>query len=211
MFDRFFERAGQFFFQQMRPFFFFLFLATGPFLASFLLFQEKQALEIFEHQFSSIVSKSKRAFEKKGRKEKFLELHKKSDPYFLDKEIESLSFLEQEKKRLKNWLSHPAIANKEALWSRLRWLESDQNRLSFADDEMQFSKTVKETLEKQREIVELDQDDLKHLLALIEELPPVKMNRPQLVISEFSLTKKKTELQNEVFELKMELLKREFQ
>ncbi len=215
MFDRFFEASGKFFFQKMRPPFFLLLLGIGPFISSFLLFKEKQSVEIFQNQFSSIVLKSKRAFEKKARKENFLETHKNSDPYFLDKEIESLSFLENEKMLLKNWLSHPAIASKDALRQRLNFLESGQNRLSFTDDEIQFSKTLKETLEKQRETVEVDQDDLKNLLALIEEVPfesiPLKINRPQLIISDFSLTKKTTELQNEVFELKMELLKREFQ
>jgi hypothetical protein len=215
MSDSFFEASGRFFFQKLRPPFFLLLLGISPLVSSFLLFNERQSVEIFQNQFSSIALKSKTAFEKKERKERFLQTHKNSDPYFLDKEIESLSFLANEKTQLKNWLSHPAIANKDMLKKRLIFLESDQNRLSFTDDEIQFSKTVRETLEKQREIVEVDQDDLKNLLALIEETSldsaPSKINRPQLVISDFSLTKKNTNLQNEVFELKMELLKREFQ
>jgi hypothetical protein len=74
---------------------------------------------------------------------------------------------------------------------------------------------MKETLEKQKMPIELDEEDLKNLLALIEETPfhlaLPKMNRPQLIISDFSLTKKNAPLQNEVFELRMDILKREFQ
>lgn len=210
MFNRFLELSGRFFFQRLRTPFFLAFLGTLPLASSFFLFSEKQATELFQDQFSSIALKAKTAFAKKIRKEKFLETHKNSAPYFLDKEIESLSFLENEKARLKSWFAHPAIANKDALKKRLSFLESHQNYLSFADDEIQISKTYKETLEKQRERVEVDSDDLKNLLALIEETSEESNLRPQLVICDFFLKKKTTELQNEVYELKMDLLKREF-
>jgi len=211
MFHRFLELSGRFFFQKLRTPFFLLLLATGPLLSSFFLFSEKQTTEVFQDQFSSIAQKAKTAFAKKTRKEKFLETHKNSDPYFLDKEIESLAFLETEKARLKSWLTHPAIANKEALKKRLSFLEGRQNRLSFVDDEIQLGKSCKETLEKQRERVEVDVEDLKHLLALIEEIQgEANLKRPQLLICDFSLKKKATELQNEIYELKMDLLKREF-
>jgi hypothetical protein len=215
MFDDFFERSGKFFFQKMRPPFFLLLLGIAPLASGFFLFQQRKSIEVFQEQFSSVALKAKTAFEKKRRKERFLEIHKHSDPYFLDQEIESLSFLSSEKERLKSWLSHPAIANKSALQKRLHFLESDQNRLSFIDDEIQISKFMKETLEKQKMPIELDEEDLKNLLALIEETPfhlaLPKMNRPQLIISDFSLTKKNAPLQNEVFELRMDILKREFQ
>jgi len=53
---------------------------------------------------------------------------------------------------------------------------------------------------------------LKTLVHLIEETDPLKNSgqRPQLLISDFSMAKKNTLLQNEVFEIKMDLLKREF-
>ncbi len=214
MFHHFFERSGRFFFQQMRLPFFLLLLGIGPLFSGFLLFYERESTEVFQNQFLSIAKKAKKAFEKKERKEWFLAVHKNSDPYFLDKEIESLSFLEQEKARLKNWMSHPALSNKDSLKERLHFLESDQNRISFVEAGIQISNTFKETLEKQRESVEIDQGDLKRLLSLIEEqsLDPefLKTNRPQLVICDFSLSKKSTVLQNEVFDLKMDILKREF-
>jgi len=215
MFDDFFENAGKFFFQKIRPSFFLIFLGIPPLVSSFFLFQEKKSMEVFQGQFSSISLKAKTAFEKKSRKERFLEIHKNSNPYFLDQEIESLSFLCSEKERIKNWLSHPAIANKSILQKRLHFLESNQNRLSFIDEEIQMSKFVKETIEKQKNSIELDEEDLKNLLGLIEETnsnpDSLKKNRPQLIISDFSITKKNTPLQNEVLELKMDILKREFQ
>lgn len=211
MVHRFLESAGRFFFERLRPSFFFLLLGIGPITSSLFLFSEKQSVEMFQEQFAHIARKAKTAVAKKLRKEKFLQMHKNSDPYFLDKEIESLSLLENERGRLKRWLTHPAIANKEALTKRLYFLESGQNLLSFTEDEIQFSKAFKETYEKQRGTVEVDADDLKSLLSRIEEVQSVNMNRPQLIICDFSLKKKRTELQNEVFELNMDLLKREFQ
>jgi len=207
---RFLEMSGKFFFQKLRPLFFFLFLSMAPLASGLFLFSEKQSLEIFQEQFSTILLKVKTAFAKKMRKEKFLEKHAQSNPYFLESELESLNLLEREKLTLKRWATHPAIANKEALKNRLSFLESSQNRLGFVGDEIQFAKTFKETLETQKEPVEVDGEDLMRLLSLIEGVS-TDVKRPQLIITDFALKKKKTELQNEVFELKMDLLKREFQ
>jgi hypothetical protein len=215
MFGEFFEKSGKFLFQRVNPLLFLTILGVAPLISGFLLFNERQSVEILQSQFTTISKKTKTAFKKKARKERFLKNHNNSDPYFLDKEIESISFLENEKMRLKSWLSHPAISNKELLRDRLNFLESEDNCLIFIDDEILFSKNMKETLERQREPVEVDQDDLKHLLSMIEEIPldsqPHPSNRPQLIICDFSLTKKLSPLQNEVFELKMDILKREFQ
>jgi hypothetical protein len=215
-----FEKIGRFLFQKNRMPIFLLSLSIGPLLAAFFLYMEKQSFNALEETSSLAMRKVKSAFHRKHRKEAFLAKHENSDPYFLDKEIESLSFLNQEKKQLKGWLSHPAISNKDKLFRRIHFLENGENRLSFSEDEIQVSKTCKETLEKQRYPIEIDPNDLQKLLSIIEESsgeenelenkPSSLKGRPQLLICNFSMTKKNAPLQNEVFEITMDLVKREF-
>jgi hypothetical protein len=198
---------------------FFVSLSIGPVLSALFLYSEKQSFETLQETSSTAMRRVKSAFHRKAKKDAFLAGHDNSDPYFIDKEIESLHFLESEQALLKKWLSHPAMANKDKLIRRMNFLSSADNQLSFTEENIQVSKTCKETLEKQRYPIEADSDDLKKLLHSIEETSfdqqPlvdsfVDRNRPQLLICNFSMTKKNTLLQNEVFEIKMDLLKREF-
>lgn len=208
----FFEKSGRLLFAKIRLPFFLLLLILPPLFSALYLFSEMQTIETLQERFFLAMKKGKTAFARKERKEKFLARHSKPDPYFLDKEIESLSFLTREQISLKQWLLHPAISQKTLLAERLHFLQSGENRLSFAEEEIHLSNLCKETVEKQRTPVELDEEDLKSLLCKIEEIPRLdtKYNRPQLLITNFSLHKKATPLHNEVFEIQMELLKREF-
>jgi len=166
-----FEKIGRFLFQKNRMPIFLFSLSIGPLVAAFFLYHEKQSFNVLEETSSVAMRKAKSAFQRKTRKEAFLTKHENSDPYFLDKEIESLCFLNQEKNQLKGWLSHPAISNKDKLYRRIHFLENGENRLSFSEDEIQVSKTCKETVEKQRYPIEIDASDLQKLLSIVEESP----------------------------------------
>lgn len=205
-----FEKLGKFLFQKNRIPIFLFCLSVGPLASAFFLYVEKQSFEAIEQTSAFAMKRAKNAFQRKTRKSTFLAKHENSDPYFLDKEIESLSFLALEKQQLKKWLSHPAISNKDKLTRRINFIESGENRLSFTEEEIQVSKTCKETMEKQRHPIEVDVEDVKNLLAQIEDPSNEPKRRPQLLICNFSMTKKSTPLQNEVFEITMDLLKREF-
>lgn len=211
-----FEKTGRWIFQKKRLPLFLLSLSIGPIISALYLYSEKQSLETLQETSSVAMRRAKSAFQRKAKKDVFLSQHGNSDPYFLDKEIESLRFLQSEQALLKKWLSHPAIANKDKLVRRMNFLTSAENQLSFTEENIQVSKTCKETLEKQRYPIEADIGDLKKLLHSIEETAidqtetNATQNRPQLLICNFSMTKKNTLLQNEVFEIKMDLLKREF-
>lgn len=152
--------------------------------------------------------------EKKQTKETFLKRYAHSDPYFLEKNIESLSFLEDEKKQLEIGLQHPAILQKKLLKHRLGFLQNGENQLCFVQDTVQMIPTLKETTEKLRHPIQLNETDLKHLLSWIEDVPiepfsPLP-NMPQLIIKSFKMQKKETPLHSEILELEMELLKREW-
>jgi len=207
------EKIGRFLFNRIRLPFFLLLLSVGPVCVGVFLFMEKQSVDLLWEQLEIGKMKAKTAIDRKERKERFTQRHLESDPYFLNKELESLSFLEEEKINLKKWLNHPGISRKDRIAQRVRFLENGENKLVFQEEEIRLSKLYKETVEKQKSPIEIDANDLKKLLSLIEDLPSENLpltRRPQLIISEFSMHKKTTPFDGQAIEVKLDLFKREF-
>lgn len=210
----FLERCGKIFFSQMRlPFFYLLILLPWIFFACLLWMQISQEEEL-ETRFQRAALKGKSALDRKMRKETFLNHYTGSDPYFLDRHIEPLVFLAKEKEQLEFLLKHPALPQKEALQSRHAFLSGTENRLSFREEQVRTAGSVKETEEKQRHPIQLDQEDLENLLSRLEHCsigPFAPLDKsPQLLIRELKLKQLRTPLQTEIFELELELLNREF-
>ncbi len=204
----FLENFGKLFFLKMRPFFFFA-LVFFPLLAAGLyLFLESSKLQSLEERFDSAVRKQRLFAQKEARKKRFLERYSNPDPYFLDREIESFPLLQNEKNRLLSLLDHPAFANSPLIKNRLKQIE--KNSLAFTEKNILTSSSMKETEETLRYPIQMDEHDLKTLLALIEDVSDKTTPRPQILIKDFFLKKIQTPLQTEVFEVEMNLLKREF-
>lgn len=210
----FLERCGILFFSRMRPTFFFL-LVLFPILCSITYaWIDKNRFEEIEENFAAAFRKGRTSIDRKTKKERFLQHYLNPNPYFLDQEIESLKFLQKEKSHLESFLNHPALLRKELFQKRLSFLNSQENRLSFIEENIQTSSDIKETEEKQRHPIQLDEEDLQKLLTYVEDLPiksyvPPK-HSPQILIRDFKLRKIETALQTSIFELEMDLLKREF-
>lgn len=208
----FLENLGRFFFTRMRPAFFFILVVFPVVAASLFVYLESAEIQDLEDRLAKLSRKEKIAFERKGRKERFLKRYSNANPYFLDQKIEAFSLLQSEQTRLESLLHHPAFPESHSLKERLAFL--GENRFAFAEENIRASSTLKEVEEKQRKSVQMDENDLKAILSLVEDLPidsavPAS-GSPQLIIKDFRLKKQETSLQTEVFEVEMDLLKREF-
>lgn len=207
-----FEKIGKFFFSKMRPLFFFALVVFPVGAASLFLFLENSNLEELEARFMNAARNEKIASAKKVRKERFLRQHSHANPYFLDQQIESLPLLEEERKQLESLCRHPAFPNHQSLKERLNFL--NENRLVFAEENIRTSPKIKETGEKQKHPVQMDEKDLQKVLALIEHVSigsyRPSTDSPQIVIKDFRLKKQQTPLQTDIFEVDMDLLTREF-
>lgn len=210
----FLERVGKICFYQLRPSFFYSLILLPVILSILYLFF--QSVELFELQsnFNQSLEKGRVALERKALHDRFLKRYNHADPYFLDQQIESLLFLENESKEIRSLIQHPAVARVNLLEERLQFLLGEENRISFIEQNIRTSQNVKETEEKQRHPVQVDQKDLQKLLAILEDLnlgehtPPDQT--PQILIQNFHLQRQTTSLETEVFSLEMSLLKREF-
>lgn len=206
----FLEKCVALFFHKMRPSFFFILLLL-PFLGSgLILIAQSKKVEELEFRFEQCVKNQRSALEKRERKERFLARYSSSSPYFLNEAIEPFVFLAKETASLKNILSHPAYPKTDLIQKRLQFLE--KNRLRFKEEKVETFREFKQTQEKMEKPIELDEQELTDLLHRIEDpFSSSFSNRPQLLVKELFLKKQKTPLESEVFEMQMQLIKREFQ
>lgn len=136
---------------------------------------------------------------------------KNPDPHYLDKHVEALTFLLPEIKKLET-LQLENLED-EQIVKQLQWLKEGGNRLRFSEEQIRHNELFRETEEKQQQPIELNEEDLKKLLCLIEGITiwpyGPKEGRPQLIIKDFSLTKKELSSHEKVFVVSMQLIKRE--
>jgi len=171
------------------------FLACLPVLLSFsLVLIKTHNLEQLQEKMESLHLKAKSSFLKREFKNTFIKKYQNSDPYFLSKQLESLSFNLSEKKALNSFLSHTAFHQSFSLKNRLAFLKSSKNTLSFKEENISSNSFFKETEEIQQNPVELDINDIKKILSLVEEVSFENIlpldNTPFMIIKNFELTKK---------------------
>jgi BMFP domain-containing protein YqiC len=126
--------------------------------------------------------------------------------YYIDQELEKLPLLERETAALQQLVAEePSVPSRDLL-RRMEELES--NQISFAEGAIERHKGFTETGESLSRPVELDTEDLQTLLGRIEGDVEGK---PQLLITDCTLSRKKGYGDNETLLLDLKMLKREFQ
>jgi len=139
---------------------------------------------------------------------------READHFYIDKHLETLNFLEPEVEALQKIANHKNFTGDPIIKKRLEVLTGPQNSPTFNEGTVQSFPLYQETIETLAHPVEVSIPDIKHLLAMSEgvEIPPFTPipGRPQLIMLDFKIDRKKHTDGNEVFLLNMKLLKREF-
>lgn len=142
-----------------------------------------------------------------------IENYRNADRFYIDKNIESISLLQPEIEVLEKIAKQSNFVENEAVTSRLEQLKT-QNSIRFSEGVVQTYPLFSETAETLVKPVEVDSKDLQNILSKIEGTnigPYTKGDSPpQLIISELKLEKKNTNAENEVYQLQLKLIKREF-
>lgn len=180
----------------------------------FLFISQKSELEEAQNSLEMIQNQ---AFIKEKKQALNLAVRKHfsdADHFYIDKYLETLVFLEPEIEQLQKIVQDKNFADDDRIKKRLELLTSQSNALVFSEGVVQSFPFFQETSETLVHPVEINATDIQKILARIEG---VKMgefspgpHRPQLVITEFKLDKKKVNDKNEVYLLNLKLIKREF-
>lgn len=142
-------------------------VAPLPFLA--LLFHfifNVQKLGMLDEEISRVHRKMVMLQESRQKESSLLASLKNPDPHYLDKHVEALTFLLPEIKKLEEIQAENP--DEEMIVKRLRLLKDGSNRLRFSEEAIRANDQFRETEEKQELPVEINEEDLKRLLCLIE-------------------------------------------
>lgn len=178
-------------------------------LSGYYVFGKIQTFRFLHQEMERIQTKACLLSSAKKKEAALLDPLQHTDPHYLD-HLHSLHFLIPEIKRLESFLvDNP---EEETLFKRLQFLKT-RNQLLFSEGISQSCPQFKEVEEIQQYTVEMNEEDLKKLLSMIEggTIWPYgpKEGKPLFVITEFSLTKRELVRDEKVFAVSMKLLKRE--
>jgi hypothetical protein len=143
-----------------------------------------------------------------------MQSYKDADHFYIDKQLETIQLLEPEIEALQTAMNNKNVAEDEGIKKRHEQLVGSGNSLSFSEGVVQSTPVFQEVVESMIHPVEVNVENLKEILAKVEgiEIGPYAPgpNRPQLIILDFKIDKKNSIDKNEVFQLNMKLLKREY-
>lgn len=191
----------------------FLFLVPSIFVLLYLI-NASNRQETIKEQIESIKENFILNEKKQALNLATIQNFKESDHFYIDKNIETLPLLQEEILALKKISLNSSLGEDEVIKKRLDFLSSGGNSLHFAEGVVQTHPLFQETIETLQHPVEVSLKDIKRILSLIEgskigEYSPAPL-RPQLIILDFKIDKKKSIDKNEVYGLQLKLLKREF-
>lgn len=185
------------------PFMYFVYGAL-PLMAALGYFFIK--IKDLEAQTQQIIylQKKKLWTEKKQAEEKIILSHlRDADKEYVEKYLESLTFHQLEIQRLQALFY--SNCEQGTLNQRLNTLQT-ANKLRFNEQNFQRVENIQETELTQTHTVEMNEQDLKTTLSLIENFP---IHSPQFIIKIFDLTKKALSESQETYIISLGLLKRE--
>ncbi len=140
------------------------------------------------------------------------EFYKETDRFYIDKNVESLSLMEEETGKLQAIVDNKNIAPDPRISRRLDQLK--KNSLEFSEGSVQTYTFFKEIPANLTKPVEVDINDLRKILAQVEGVSigdyKPGPDRPQMLITDFKLDRKRSANQARIYSLTMKLIKREF-
>lgn len=193
------------------------FMAAGllPLLVAWLFYaSESASISALENQILYIQEQAYNREKKQAINMAVRSHYRDADHFYIDKNLETLTFLEPEIESLKGMLSNPNFPEDENIKKRLEALTGTSNSMIFTEGVVQSTPLFQEVTETLVHPVEINVNDLQQVLCRIEGIPidncTPPPNRPQLIIIDFKIDKKNVSEKNQVFLLNLKLLKREF-
>jgi len=193
---------------------YFLLLGLLPllFVGSYLL-QQKSELSSLSEQLSSssldVMNQNRKELANRSIRAHF----QNKDQFYLIKQLESLTLQKEEISTLKKTLESGFHHEEDAIRARLLFLTSSENSIAFQEGPEKRLRNFRETELSLQHPVEVSLNDLKTILARVEDVKldgnEADPSRPHLFFSDFRIEKKKV-FSGEAFSLTFKVVKREY-
>jgi hypothetical protein len=183
-------------------------------VTAYLFWSDLDYVNSFEYNLENVEELALRVEKKQISNKVTVNEHRNADHFYIDKQLETLDFLEPELESLKKIVENPHFIEDEPTRKRLNYLTGNQNHLTFSESNVQSTPFFQEVTETLLHPVEVNLQDLQKILTVVEgrDLGPFTTpeGRPQLLILDFKIEKKNIREENQVLDLNMKLLKREY-
>jgi hypothetical protein len=139
-------------------------------------------------------------------------LYRGKDPFYLNKEVESLVLLQNEIDELKKLSASSFGPEEEMCRRRLHFLTSGENGISFTESSEKHFSNTSEVVATLAHPVQVNLADLRKILTRLEAVPlegEIPLSRPHCIVSELRLEKKEGFL-HEVFVLNLQVTRRDY-
>lgn len=198
-----------------RALFYLLCLGIFPVSAvTFLFFSQQSELDALSQQIEQLHDQALIQEKKQALNLAVCHHFREADRFYIDKYVETLVCLESEIERLQKISQDPNFADDDRIKKRLELLTTSANALTFSEGAVHTFPLFRETTETLLHPIEVDTGDIQKILSRIEGVCmggyQPGPSRPQLLITEFKVDKKKVTEKNEVYLLNLRLIKREF-
>jgi hypothetical protein len=179
-----------------------------------ILFSQNQKISSMELVLDSVEQTAWTTERRQSQNNAVRQHYRETDHFYIDKHLETITLLESEIESLQKIASNTNVGQSEQVTKRLDQLTGPANSMQFTEGVVVTYPYFQETIETLSHSVEVNVNDLQNILAKIEGIEignygPAP-DRPQLIITDFKLEKKKVRDNNEVFLLQLKLLKREY-
>lgn len=206
------EKIGRLFSMNIPPqrwLIYLLLLGTLPVVAMTLhLVKERRALKECRQEVAILAQSALLKQQKQWVNAQARAAHREADHFYVNNTLESIPLLQQEAKALASLIeADPSLPSKEVV-ARLKFLKGSANHLAFSEGVVESFAGMRETVESLAHPVQADGTDIDRLLSAIEG--DVNPDRPLMVITDFKMKRKKVYGGNEVFQVDMKMVKREF-
>lgn len=183
-----------------------IFVLTG-------FFSQKENLNQLETLIQDVEEKAILQEKRQSNNRAVIDHYREADHFYIDKNLESLIFLEPEIESLQKLVNNKNFAFDEAVKKRLDFLTSE-NHLVFTEGVVQSTPHFQETTETLVHPVEVNVDDIQEILSQVEGIEvgshQPSSQAPQMIVLDFKIDRKSISEKNEVYNLNLKLLKREF-
>lgn len=176
-------------------------------------YSQTENIDHLESMIQSVEEKAILREKKQATNLAVIEHYRDADHFYIDKYLETLTFLEPEIESLQKLVKNKNYAFDDTVKKRLEFL-TNGNNFALTEGVVQSYPQFQETTETLVHAVEVNIDDIEEILAHIEGqkigsyTPPP--DSPQLLILDFKIDRKSISEKNEVYNLNLKLLKREF-
>lgn len=185
----------------------FLFLPFLPIvLINLLLFIKTEKISSVENEMYYVSEKALKTKKQRSLINDKLYQYRKSDPNFLENEIETLPILTNQQKTLEYYLKQEAFSNAEDLHKKYNKIKQNNKNFIFIKDENQTDKNLKDTKLALKSPLKIESEDLQKILNKLENVNEISDKTPFILIKNINLTQNKDSLSLN----NLEIIKRDF-